>query len=91
MHYLSIAEDPTTQFSDNILPTYNRIIDVCNHKYFLPRAVEAELRATHRGVRERWFLDDGDASPNHLHELAILREIQEVAQACRAQGASEAA
>lgn len=91
VHYVSIADDPTTQLSEDILPTYDRIIDISNHENFLPRVVEEELRATHRGVRERWFFDDDDPSSNHLHEFAVLREIEQVAEACRAQGASEAA
>ncbi|KAJ4307436.1 hypothetical protein N0V84_012740 [Fusarium piperis] len=91
VHYVPIADDPTTQLSEDILSTYDRIIDISNHENFLPRAVEEELRATHRGVRERWFFEDDDPSSNYLHELAVLREIEQVAEACRAQGASEAA
>ncbi|KAM6514438.1 hypothetical protein FALCPG4_015575 [Fusarium falciforme] len=91
VHYVSIADDPTTQLSENILPTYDRIIDISNHENFLPRAVEEELRTTHRGVRERWFFDDDDLSSNHVHDFAVLREIKQAAEACWAQGASEAA
>lgn len=91
VHYVPIADDPTTQLSENILPTYDRIIDISNHESFLPRAVEEEVRTTHRGVRERWFFDNDDPSPAHVHDFALLRDIKQAAEACRAQGASEAA
>ncbi|KAH6866162.1 hypothetical protein B0T10DRAFT_70832 [Thelonectria olida] len=84
------------QLPEGILPAYNRIIAIADHKNFLPRAVEGELKAMHRRnrVKPYWFFnhaDDDDSAVKHLQELSALREIEQATKTCQTEEASEAA
>ncbi|KAF4974224.1 hypothetical protein FZEAL_8862 [Fusarium zealandicum] len=96
LYYVPIQDDPTTQLPGDILPTYDRIIDITMHREeFLPRSIESEIRSMHRRnmVKKGWFFDDPDedATARHTEELVALRRIEEGAKTCQAEEASEAA
>ncbi|KAH7121652.1 hypothetical protein EDB81DRAFT_814184 [Dactylonectria macrodidyma] len=99
--FTPIEDDPTTQLPDNMLPTYDRIVNITLHREeFLPRVLEPDIRATHRRnmVKPYWFFDqdgavadDPDPTGRHVKELAALREIETAANTCQDEEASEAA
>lgn len=96
VHYVPIEDDPTTQLPEDILPTYDRIVDITvHHTSFLPRAVEDEVIATHRRnmIKPYMFFDhDGDESlAQHKRELETLRDIEKAANECQTEEACEAA
>ncbi|KAG7412163.1 hypothetical protein Forpe1208_v009615 [Fusarium oxysporum f. sp. rapae] len=94
--FVPIDQDPSAQLANDILPTYDRIIDITTYNSFLPRAIEHDIKATHRRntVKPHWFLDatqDEATIAKDMQELMALREIEKAAKACHREESSEAA
>ncbi|KAI5455719.1 hypothetical protein BGZ63DRAFT_409647 [Mariannaea sp. PMI_226] len=94
--FVPINQDPTDQLADDILPTYDRIIDIGTYNSFLPRAIEQDIKAKHRGskVKPHWFFDhtkDENTITKYMQEFEALQDIEKVAKACQTEGGSEAA
>ncbi|KAG5804183.1 hypothetical protein H9Q74_011014 [Fusarium xylarioides] len=94
--FVPIDQDPSAQLANDILPTYDRIIDITTYNSFLPRAIEHDIKATHRRntVKPHWFLDDAHDEATiakDMQELAALREVEKAAKACQTEESSEAA
>ncbi|KAG5753494.1 hypothetical protein H9Q70_003894 [Fusarium xylarioides] len=72
--------------------TYKKISDIADGEKFIPQAVLEELDASDEDIRERYFFSHpSDKTQSYIEELAVIREIQQVAKSRKDLGASESA
>ena len=64
LRFVTLKFDPAQQLSTDILPIYDRVVDIAVHREaFLPTHVEPEIRSTHRAGMVK-SLSRGRAPPS---------------------------